>query len=337
MRRNLALVFLLALSVMGWSSCKKKVYTVPTLQVFRQTLSTSSLVDVEFDYKECTGYVISSHEIFKSIDTGSHWRRLLFADTNIVLQKVCVMDSSIVYVLAHNAVYNKNIIYRTQDAGATFQVINGGLYDYRAMEFVSPNIGYMESGGTVNATVNGGASWNSTPGFPAGNMCDLIEFKDLTSGFAMSFATNQLFMTTTGGNTWYTMAYSNANNFRDAKYSKYSDHVIAKASGSSDNGWFVTTDFGLNWTGAKNFYIDGMKDQKHPIMDVADLYNERGYGAGNHNLFYTKDGGYNWEPRYDQNGASLPETFTELYAARADKAFVTTKEGTLITVTFGNQ
>jgi len=165
----------------------------------------------------------------------------------------------------------------------------------------------------------------------------LIEFKDLTSGFAMSFASNQLFMTTSGGNTWYTMTYSNANNFRDVKYSKQGDHVIAKATGTSDNGWFVTTDFGLNWTGAKNTYIDAMKGEKHPVMDVADLYDERGYGAGGHNLFYTKDGGVNWEPRYDQNGASLPETFTELYAARADRAYVTTKEGTLITVTFGNQ
>ncbi len=319
------------------SSCKKKTYVVPTVEIFRISMPSSPLIDVEFDNLGRTGYVISNNAIFKTTDTGKVWRRVSFLDTNIVFLKVCVIDSQWVYFTAKNTLYNKYLTYRTTDAGHSFMQMNSGTKDFHATEFISASTGYMEHAGQVYITVDGGNNWTLT-NFPAslGTPMDLIEFRDINEGVALSFANNRIFVTHNSGATWQekTSISAPANNFRNIKYSRDHKITFALASGSSDNGWFWSTDTCHTWTGDKQTAV---MDEKHPRMEVADLFKGSGFGAGDHNLFYTNDNGVTWEPRYNQNGESLIETFTEITMVNDKLAFATTKEGTLIQIKLGNK
>jgi photosystem II stability/assembly factor-like uncharacterized protein len=242
-----------------------------------------------------------------------------------------------VYITAKNTLYNKFLTYRTTDAGRSFKQINTGAYDYHATEFISASTGYMESAGQVYITVDGGQNWSVT-GFPAawGTPIDLIEFQNTAYGIALSFANNRIFVTHDSGVNWLelTGVASGATNFRNIKYSADLQMTMGLCAGLSDNGWFCSLDFATNWVGDKNIAIP---DEKHPRMEVADLHKTTGFGAGDHTLFYTKDNGLNWEPRYDQDGQSLPETFTEIFAVNPTLAYAATKEGTIIQIKLGNK
>jgi photosystem II stability/assembly factor-like uncharacterized protein len=340
MKKTALFLLLLSLAVMV-QSCKKKTYVVPTLEVFRIHLHTAPLIDVEFDKKGKNGYVISETGIWKTIDTGKAWRRVNFLDTNTVFLKLCVIDSQWIYVTAKNYVYNKYLTYRSTDAGLSFLQMNTGSKEFHATEFITSSTGFMESTGQVYITVDGGMNWSLT-GFPSalGTKMDLIEFRDDSYGIAMSFSNNRTFVTQNSGVTWHekTNLAAPASAFRNIKFSKEVSlmdmRTIGLATGASDNGWFWSSDTAHTWNGGKNIAIP---DEKHPKMEVADLYKGSGYGAGDHTLYYTSDNGINWQPRYDQNGESLPETFTEIFAVNPKLAFATTKEGTLIQITLGNK
>ena len=175
-------------------------------------------------------------------------------------------------------------IFRTTDAGATWNALTTGITGPSCVEFFNRNLGLIGAAtGKIFRTTDGGATWTNvhSPGI-AETITD-IEYETETDVWAIS-SKGDLYKSVNGGESWTSSASSGAGYASDI-------HFLTNGLDALEldqNGRILLSqDDGLAWTVTLNV--------AHPLNDMCFIDNNLGYAVGEtDSLFYTTDGGYSW-------------------------------------------
>ena len=179
-------------------------------------------------------------------------------------------------------------VAKTEDAGATWRLVNNGIGDiwFRDVWFVNDSTGWVVGRfGTVLKTTDGGENWVAQTGFPTNKYVYAIQMFDENEG-VIGGQDKNLFYTTDGGTTWIA-ATSPVAAADDINGIFFLDPLHGWAVGEKGTIVF-SSDKGVTWT----------KQTSGTTLELEDVYfrnmNE-GWAVGQNGLILaTTDGGTTW-------------------------------------------
>ncbi|QOJ30146.1 MAG: T9SS type A sorting domain-containing protein [Ignavibacteriales bacterium] len=176
----------------------------------QQTLpitSTTTVINTTQFWDEMTGYVATSGgDILKTTDGGATWTALPDPHGTTAIYDIELFSASDLI-----ATGTSGKTYRSTDGGATWVNLNPTTTTLYAMDFPSPQFGYLVgSSGRIVMTSNGGTTWTTQTSNSTATLYTVKFFND-SVGFVLGSVGEVLF-TSDAGTTWipYTQAPSNA-------------------------------------------------------------------------------------------------------------------------------
>ena len=216
----------------------------------------------------------------KSTDGGNTWNNL-FQDERINFKNIIVNANN--YLLA---ISDSGRIYKTNDLGNTWKLINTGLYDLFNIDFIDMQTGFASSSDKIYKTTNGGENWSLfyTTGYGLNN----LDFLDENNGYIASYNSYGLnegliYKTTNGGLNWTTTPTPGMRKVL------FVDNNTGYLSGTASNGkiW-KTTNSGVNW-------FSVYENSSH-IINLKFLTRDTGFALSTYQLLKTVNGGNSWTP-----------------------------------------
>lgn len=225
----------------GWHICYRPVGARPYCVTHSfGTPGTTSwnrnngwVLDVSVDPLDRNVVYSAAGAVRKSNDGGHTWKSV-FAPTqwrNGGVSRIAIAPTrpESIYAIAHDLGNGDTAIYKSTDAGGTWQATGGGASslppsccwdstDALAVDPQNPQTLYAAVGGTVLATTDGGATWQpTTNGLPANGVTSLaadprrtgtvyasveISHTYKTKAGYVEKSTGAIYKTTDGGHTW---------------------------------------------------------------------------------------------------------------------------------------
>jgi len=261
-----------------WSTiCSSVTYTP-----LRKIKFTSSTVGYTGGGTTSAGFLL------KTINGGATWDNVGY-DFKYQIYSFAITSPTVWY-----AGSGDNKLYKTTDGGTSFtqqtqSVIVSTTTDFNDMSFVNENIGFAaSSGGGIIKTNDGGTTWvtANTPFVTSGVWA--IKAFDSLKVIAVG-ASAKAFMTTDGGATWSALTTGIAGTFFCMEFLNNNFGVIGGYTTGPQAS--KTTDGGATWTplsfpsayDGNSIWSIGYKDE-----------NTFWLGDVNGNVYYTADGGANW-------------------------------------------
>ncbi|WP_058302220.1 WD40/YVTN/BNR-like repeat-containing protein [Gorillibacterium timonense] len=140
-------------------------------------------------------------KVYRTMNGGRNWKKsneFLIApnrdDMNLVFSDVL-----------HGWLRNGSSLYRSEDGGMTWTLINPDLPAGYALNFTSPMIGWQSRFDGIYKTEDGGRQWKSVKKTRADSLVEQALFFDEKNGMLLRFAPDmnqQLAFTSDGGITW---------------------------------------------------------------------------------------------------------------------------------------
>ncbi len=220
---------------------------------------------------------VMSQALFSSVDSGATW--VAKNSPGEICEVIRAETDSIVYLLN----YDENKIFRTADAGTTFQTVyqqNGtGLKNFRKFHGKYYAVG---AGGLIIESVDGFV-WNTIhQGNYSGLLTD-VTFIDDTYGIAVG-TKGFIKKTTNGGVSWQVESLHPYKDLKGVSYFNTDNILIA----GSDSLMLRSTDTCQTWTSTAT----GFNTQNaYGITMTSPL---TGFAFGNLPLLKTTDGGATW-------------------------------------------
>lgn len=157
--------------------------------------------------------------LVETFDGGATWREVDLPGTSTdPLYNVACADANVCVAIGNSATTGPDI-YRTSNAGATWQRVTsfplGGSWYH--LDFVSPTVGFMGSNGATVRTQDGGATWTLRSGYPSCPVMYGMDFRDSLVGLCGGDRVSTIdggpgiFKTTDGGVTWVRKFSQSAN------------------------------------------------------------------------------------------------------------------------------
>jgi len=184
---------------------------------------------------------------------------------------------------------------RSFDGGLTWEAARGpgvnGTADSWAIEFVTPQEGWISTGNIISHTTDGGTNWTQQySGLIDGfyNAYDL-EFKDAQHGWAPGYP-GYVLRTDNGGQTWAPIIPTSSNAvWRSISMVDTQTGWVAGYHGISAIGLIArTTDGGLHW----------QSQTVPPVLNILTIHarnaDEAWAATAHGNVLHTTDGGANW-------------------------------------------
>lgn len=171
------------------------------------TSGYGALSDVDFLSDHLTGWACGYNSLFVgdngiiagSVDGGRTWSIQYMHSADSYFEGIAALDENS-GVAVGNQYFNPQggFVMRTDDAGATWNLVADDLAFLDGMDFVGGDTGWV-SGGIIYRTVNGGLTWVEQ--YIPEYYVSAIHFSDSQNGWAVgSFGT--ILRTTNGGQTW---------------------------------------------------------------------------------------------------------------------------------------
>ncbi len=199
------------------------------------------LNDIYFINRD-TGYAVGGSKVFRTLDGGESWTTITNPSTSS-MYSVHFTDFN------HGVVggYRQTIMY-TANGGQTWTISqnsNSTVY-YLDIQFPSPQIGYMcSSTGAVLKSVNGGATWSSSPG--GSSQLSNLFFTDVNTGWAVG--NNGLIIhTIDGGASWQAQTSGTTNYLNGVHFLDANRGMVVGSSGT----YLITNDGGATWLNRTN-------------------------------------------------------------------------------------
>jgi photosystem II stability/assembly factor-like uncharacterized protein len=196
---------------------------------------------------ETIGYVASPQTIYKTTDGGLNW--------SIILQDSFTQITEVYFVNDTMGFASSNVLYKTMDAGATWDTIHLNSLFY-SIHFPSPQVGYFIGGTSLSdllyKTTDGGVTFTQiTNGFQS--IKEATYFLNDSTGFMCGWYGPVLAKTTDQGQNWLDMGSPQFD------HQCFDIHFLDENTGyfiQNGGGEYkirVTTDGGTNWTSQLSF------------------------------------------------------------------------------------
>ncbi len=138
--------------------------------------------------------------IIMTHDGGATWSEFVFGTWQEAGEDVDFPTNQTGYVVA-----TAGYMEKTTNNGFSWQSISSGTSaDLYAVDFVTPNYGYIGGTGTLKRTTNGGASWTNVSG--PWTEIGQIQFLDSLTGYVLD--DGQIYKTLDAGTTWNRITYN---------------------------------------------------------------------------------------------------------------------------------
>ncbi|MBD3409693.1 MAG: hypothetical protein GF419_05750 [Ignavibacteriales bacterium] len=210
--------------------------------------------------------------------SGQTWTNVATGTANDVVD-VDFVDPQIGYMIDAS-----DGIFRTTDAGATWDALTTGITGPSCVEFFNRNLGLIGAAtGKIFRTTDGGATWTNVHSPAISEPITDIDFETETDVWAIS-SQGGVFSSVNSGGSWTTGASAGAIYASDVHFlTNGLDAVMLDQNGI----FLLSQDDGLTWTTSAN--------ATHQLNDMCFIDNNLGYAVGEtDSLFFTTDGGYSW-------------------------------------------
>ena len=142
--------------------------------------------------------------VLRTTDGGKHWQDVTPPGLpGRAVSYLYTLDDNTAWLPAWQNRMNPTWLYRTVDAGATWQRFNwpAQVNDVN-ITFVDQDHGWVGAAPSLLHTNDGGKTWQklSAMGLPAG--ASVLQFCNLQTGWATDYSTGELYMTQDGGQSW---------------------------------------------------------------------------------------------------------------------------------------
>jgi photosystem II stability/assembly factor-like uncharacterized protein len=247
------------------------------------------------------GYSDSRTGIYKTIDGGNTWTRILTKSLHTI-NFALYGESHAVFVSDHGKVYY------TKNGGNTFDSVT--ISDrFTDAWYVSPTVAYI-LGNHFWKSNDGGSTWQKISTFPDDYHLRTLFFHDEQAGWATG---PQLLKTTNGGLDWTAVTNGLPSSLIQTI------HFPSASIGYVANGRdiYKTIDGGQTWN---------LKAQVEPVVypDIHFVNDQTGHVVASSRILKTTDGGQTWIAEM-----RLTTTIVETYFTDASHGWATTEGGIL--------
>jgi photosystem II stability/assembly factor-like uncharacterized protein len=178
-----------------------------------------------------------------------------------------------------------NIITKTTDGGATWQLIASGTPELISIAFADENNGLAVGwGGTILKTTNGGINWVSQESGNSFDNLNGVAYPNKNLGIAVTSSVyGELLRTTNGGLTWNTQL-SGTNSLNSVSFSDSNNGLAVGSFGAI----IRTTNGGATW-------VSQSSGTTKRLIDVCLIDSSTGIAVGE-TVLKTTNGGSSWFP-----------------------------------------
>lgn len=221
--------------------------------------------------------------------------------------------------------HSTNGVFKTNDGGATWMVVNNGLTNKNVNNLCLYDSSlYAATTGGVFKTSNGGASWTAVNDGLTGNA---LKVQNLYSyGGSLYIGTGDgVFKISDGGNGWQTVS----NELKNLVVKSLCSDGVSLYAGTNDSGVYKLDVNGESWTAVN----DGLTGDalKLKVQNLY-LYNNLLYVGTGNGVFKRSDGGDSWQAVGNELGGltvtSLCSDGISLYAGTGDGVYKLSVDGT---------
>ncbi len=299
----------------------------------RSTIS-SELNDVEF-VTETKLIAVANDNIFYSTDGGQNWISSKLA-SNIYSKSIDFIDSLNGIICGYSDITSSARIFRTRDAGQTWQEIvfnlGGGAW-LNTVSFPTNNFIYAAGGnGRMIRSIDGGNYWEQISNGPLNSLYD-ISFFDENNGIAAGWG---ILRTTDGGNNWEITSnasplYRCISPWQNTYFAIGGYNLLKSTDGGltwnrnpvSDDNYFMTIAFADTLNGVASTLsgsepkifrtFDGGETwqqvstlQGFPVYDICYINPSIIFAsAGSAVVYKSTDGGYNWNTLFTSGNNTI--------------------------------
>ena len=285
---------------------REENYMFKTTDAGETWVEISGTVDAIFDFHfldENNGFITGEYgATYKTTDGGNTWNQIFFQNGFIggtSMYGIYFQDSNIGYV---TGAFGR--IYKTTDGGNNWTPNSITYNDFRQLQFINDNIGYVQSGSYFYKTLDGGNSWALVGSLNLGSSVSSGDFTFVNEnlGYATTGGTygGHVYKTTDGGVTW-----SALNNGNKIIYEGITSIFFLNENDGFISGGFnqrkvmKTIDGGNNWTQVSNQIFGHIQF----VNNMVGYGNRIGnyYGA----MYKTIDGGNTWNVSIELGGEDI--------------------------------
>jgi len=256
-------------------------------QWVQQTLPVSGQIyDIAFLNKD-TGFVSTyTPALLRTTNGGTNWEVI----KNFRVYEMNVIDNKTLYCTGTNQVISsESVLYRTFDAGQTWDSIISYSIAYCDIAFINKDTGWISGfDGSTNRmykTTNGGLTVNL---ISSNTGCGLLFFlKQPINGeyYGWNVTSGYLYKTTNSGVNW--TGYSGMDGVQGVFFLNKDTGFVSAHPSMAGSTMFYTTNGGTNWSS----YYMGTYD----AFDIFFVNSQKGWaGRGNYKIFATSNGGVVW-------------------------------------------
>lgn len=196
-----------------------------------------------FFLNDSTGFVMGGNDsvnegvILKTTSGGDIWESQSFPET---ITTIHFTNNTTGYAIGSR-------LYKTQNAGETWDEIDLGYYGYGDINFFDEQVGFLTTGNVILKTIDGGHNWNALD-YTLGS--SNVKRSQILNGIAYLFSNgSKIFKTSDRGSTWSTIDAIGANSIHFINERQ----AVAVGTWWPEQGFFpygvlyITNDGGKSW------------------------------------------------------------------------------------------
>ncbi|HBX49752.1 MAG TPA: hypothetical protein DEH02_01640 [Bacteroidales bacterium] len=304
MKYLIAIVLVITIISLSHSQAWEKQSPIPTGENISSIFFLDSL----------NGYIAAGTDLFKTTDKGFSWEKVILNSNYFFIKSIVFTDSTTGYIAG-----SKEYIYKTSDAGNTFEIKFTGVSNINCLFFPSPDTGFAaNNSGNIIRTTDAGNTWESVYQNSSSSF-NFVCFPTSQCGYAGG-GYNSLIKTTDGGLTW-TSVYNNLPNYTSIQSAFFLSENYGYLLGSGKV--YKTTNGGNSWNTTNMSQIYGIQSMYFMSTLV-------GYIAGtNGQIYKTLSGGNSWTQQETVTNRGL----TNLFFTSQNCGFATGDYGIIIRTT----